>query len=165
MCYSAQVIADWREYAREHGAALTLHDFWSVYSQRLSDPSIRIPKAMDAAFMRDPPIGELEAQLQRVIADWKTQQIGKLEPEMFVQRKRLADAQRKLQVKPSKGAADSARIAANKVEQALRRLGNLNRTELQPGDARIYPGWYALVMVQEAGRRVIKPMRSRASSR
>lgn len=25
--------------------------------------------------------------------------------------------------------------------------------------ARIFPGWYALVMVMEGGRRVIKPMR------
>jgi putative SOS response-associated peptidase YedK len=159
MCYSAQVIADWRQYAREHEATLTLHDFWSLYSQRLSDPSIRIPKAIDAAFTREAPSSDLDAQLQCAIAQWKAQQIGTLEPEMFVQRKRLADAQRKLQLKPSKSATESARIAANKVEQARRRLGNLNRVELQPGDARIYPGWYALVMVQEGGRRVIKPMR------
>jgi hypothetical protein len=36
----------------------------------------------------------------------------------FAQRKRLADAERKLQTKPTKAASESRRIAGNKIEAA-----------------------------------------------
>lgn len=35
----------------------------------------------------------------------------------------------------------------------------MRRTDLKDGDSRIYPGYYAPVMVMEHGERVIKPMR------
>src|SRR3546814_1765425 len=47
----------------------------------------------------------------------------------------------------------------DKVEAALRRLGDLKRTELLPRDNRIYPGTYAGVMVSEDGKRILRPMR------
>lgn len=38
-------------------------------------------------------------------------------------------------------------------------LEDLKSTEIKPRDSRIFPGWYAPVMVWENGRRVVKPMR------
>lgn len=35
----------------------------------------------------------------------------------------------------------------------------MRRTDLIDEDSRIFPGWWAPVMVMENGRRVIKPMR------
>ena len=83
----------------------------------------------------------------------------KLEQELFKQRKRLADAERSMQAKPTKAAEESLRIAHNKIDAARRRLGALQRTELLDRDSRIFPGNYAPVLVVEDGRRVIKPMR------
>jgi len=39
------------------------------------------------------------------------------------------------------------------------KLADIRRATLVDEDARIFPGWYAPVMVMEGGRRVIKPMR------
>ena len=39
------------------------------------------------------------------------------------------------------------------------RLAALRRSVPEPDDARIYPGWYAPVMVWQDGRRVVLPMR------
>jgi putative SOS response-associated peptidase YedK len=45
------------------------------------------------------------------------------------------------------------------VDWALGKLADLRRTEPKDKDARIFPGWYAPVIVMENGRRVVKPMR------
>jgi hypothetical protein len=50
-------------------------------------------------------------------------------------------------------------IATNKVESYLQRLADLKRSEPQPDDTRIFPMYFAPVVVTDAGRRVIQPMR------
>ena len=39
----------------------------------------------------------------------------------------------------------------------------MNRTELNSQDARIFPGWYAPVIVSDGGRLVVRPMRTSAA--
>jgi len=51
------------------------------------------------------------------------------------------------------------RIATNKIASIKGKLEELKSTELTPRDSRIFPGWYAPVMVMENGRRTVKPMR------
>jgi putative SOS response-associated peptidase YedK len=87
------------------------------------------------------------------------QETSRFEQELFRQRKRLADAERTLATKTTKAATESKRIATDKVEWALSKLSDLRRTELVDEDARIFPGWYAPVMVMREGRRVVLPMR------
>jgi hypothetical protein len=74
-------------------------------------------------------------------------------------RKRLADPERALTTKPAKPAAESKRIATDKVAWCLAKLSTLRRNDSIGEDARIFPGWYAPVIVIEGGQRVVKPMR------
>lgn len=78
---------------------------------------------------------------------------------MFEQRNRLADAERALQAKATKTVFENKRIATEKIDAFLRRLGDLRRPTPQARDGRIFPSHYAPVMVNENGERVIKPMR------
>lgn len=157
MCYSAQVRAEYRLYVRQYGAVLDIQEFYELFWRRSLDSKIKVPKAMEAAF--NDPQNEVERQIKTAIDAFASEQTVKLEQDLFKQRKRLADAQRTLQAKPTKAAAESQRIATDKIEGALRKLADLRRTELQDRDSRIFPGQYAPVMVMENGRRVIKPMR------
>ena len=157
MCYSAQIWADYRKYVRNWGADLGIADFIRIYWTRQQQPSIRIPKAMDAAFATPQTDGERE--VKALIDAFDAGQATKLEQELFKQRKRLADAERTMQAKTTKAATESRRIATDKIAWALGKLADLKRTESKDRDARIFPGWYAPVMVIEDGRRVIKPMR------
>jgi putative SOS response-associated peptidase YedK len=158
MCYSAQVIAEYRLYVRLYGADISFEEFVGLYWMRTQDRSIKIPKAIDAWF--ESPENEQAKEIAGHIAEFKKQEGLRLGGDLFKQRKRLADAERRLQAKPDlKGAADDKRIATNKVEQILGWLSDMRRTELTDQDRRIYPGWYVPVMVMENGRRVIKPMR------
>jgi hypothetical protein len=112
---------------------------------------------MDAAFS-DPESDE-EREIKTLIDAFDAEQATKLEQELFKQRKRLADAERTLQTKTTKAALESKRIAGEKVEWCLGKLNDLRRAELNDEDHRIFPGWYAPVLIGRAGRRFVIPMR------
>jgi putative SOS response-associated peptidase YedK len=157
MCYSAQVRADYHKYVREWGADIDIKEFVRMYWEQQQGAKLRIPKAMDAAFAN--PQTDDERKIKALIDEYHAEQIGKLEQEIFAQRKRLADAERTLQAKVTKAATESKRIATDKVSKALGKLADIRRTELKDRDSRIFPGGYAPVMIVENGRRVVKPMR------
>ena len=157
MCYSAQVWADYRLYVRQYGAELDIKEFYELFWRRSGDSKVKIPKAMEVAFAE--PKTEAEQQIKSAIDAFAAEQSIKLEQDLFKQRKRLADAERTLQAKPTKAATESKRIAADKIEWGMGKLSDLRRTELKDRDSRIFPGHYAPVMVMDKGQRVIKPMR------
>ncbi|GAB3377095.1 hypothetical protein GCM10027431_32600 [Lysobacter rhizosphaerae] len=142
---------------RLFGANISIRDFVRIYWERREGAKVKIPKAMDAAFAR--PQSEEEGQILEMVRAFDAEQAGKLEQELFKQKKRLADAERTLQTKTTKAATESKRIATDKISWSLGKLADLKRTELIGEDSRIFPGWYAPVMVMEDGKRVIKPMR------
>lgn len=157
MCYSAQIWAEYKKYTRLYGAEIDIATYAELFWNRLEDVRIKIPKAMEEGFSaRD---DDQERQIERAIDQYKTQQASKLEQELFKQRKRLADAERTLVSKTTKAATEAKRISTSKIDWALSKLADLRRVELKDSDSRIYPGYYAPVMVVENGKRVIKPMR------
>jgi putative SOS response-associated peptidase YedK len=157
VCYSAQIKADYLKFLRQWGASLSLREFFDVYWQRSVSAKLKIPKSLDALFA-EPKSGD-ERKIKALIDAFDAAETTRVEQELFKQRKRLADAERSLQAKPTKAAAESRRIATDKVEWCLGKLADLRRTELEDRDARIFPGWYAPLMVAEHGQRVVKPMR------
>ncbi|MGA9422107.1 MAG: SOS response-associated peptidase family protein [Rhodanobacteraceae bacterium] len=162
MCYSAQIQADYRKYVRLWGADIDLREFHRLYWDRSQGARIKIPKAMDAAFAN--PANKDEQAIKALIDAWDAQEASRLEQDLFRQRKRLADAERVLSTKPTKAAAESRRIASAKVAWILGKLAALRRSEPLDEDARIFPGWYAPVMLVREGRRVVMPMRYQCRS-
>lgn len=157
MCYSAQIKADYARFVRTYGARMDLDEFIRLYWEREQGTAMLIPKAVDAMFLE--PRTPQEQCIKEMIERINRSQAAKLEEELFAQRTRLADAERALQTKATKAAAESKRIAGNKIEALRRRLDDLRRMEPLERDARIFPGHYAPVMVMENGERVVKPMR------
>jgi putative SOS response-associated peptidase YedK len=157
MCYSAQIKADYLKFVRHWGPVMDLHEFFDTYWRRLNDPKVKIPRAVDALFT-DPQTND-ERRVQAQIDEFNAAETTRQEQELFAQRKRLADAERTLAVKTTKAATESKRIATSKVERAMSRLSSLRSTTVADDDARFFPGWWVPVMVQEGGKRVIKPMR------
>ena len=159
MCYSAQIQADYRKYVKQFGADIGIEEFFDLFWRRLSDARIKIPKALEAAFAN--PADETAQRIKACIDEFAAQQTVQLEQDLFAQRRRLADAERTLQRQATKSAAESKRIATDRITAILGRLGDLRRADLVDSDARIFPGHYAPVLVMEHGRRVVKPMRYR----
>jgi putative SOS response-associated peptidase YedK len=158
MCYSAQILADYRKFVRMFGARISIKEFIQLFWERAEGSSkAKVPKAMEDAFLE--PQSDDEREVRALIDRFNAQQVTKLEQDLFKQRARLADAERSLQTKVTKAATESRRIATDKIEWTLGRLDDLRRTSPKAEDSRIFPGHYAPVMVMENGQRVIKPMR------
>jgi len=157
MCYSAQIWAEHRKYVRAFGVEIDIKEYVKLFWQRNENDRIKIPKAMEESFTA--PQGEDEAGIKSLADAYKVQQADKLAQELFKQRKRLADAQRSLVPKTTKAATEAKRIASNRIEWILAKLADSRRTELMDSDSRIYPGYFAPVLIVENGKRLIRPMR------
>jgi putative SOS response-associated peptidase YedK len=158
VCYSAQVEADYKKYVKMFGAHMDLAEFARLYFERAEGRlKAKFPKAMDDAFVH--PQNDVEAEIKQMIERYNLDQSKALEEELFKQRARLVAAERTLQTKTTKAAAESKRIAADKIEAALGRIDDIRRTELLARDSRIFPGNYAPVLIQENGQLVVRPMR------
>jgi len=166
VCYSAECWAKYDNYVREFGADVDIKAFWTLYlnrdeqyraRQRLSD-GMKIPKGMDLNFMR--PRTELERKIQDLIAVWNGRRLVESEAELAKQQARLAAAEAKLDVKETKAALNEQRIASNKIKQMQRWIEDAKRTRHDPArDDRIFPDWYAPVLIIENGKKVVRPMR------
>ena len=154
MCYSAQLQAAYLRYLRETGAQMDMDQFVEIFGARVSDSSIRIPRAIERWF--DEPRNEGERKIKGFIDEWRAAEITRLEREAFAQKKRLADAERTLASKPTKAAAESQRIATNKIQQALARLDRLKALQPDPEEARIFPLHYAPIVMQVGGKRLLR---------
>jgi putative SOS response-associated peptidase YedK len=158
MCYSAQIQADYRKFVRTFGALMDIDEFARLFFERAEGVNkAKIPKAMEDAFAA--PETDAEREIKVLIDEFNRAQASKLEQELFKQRKRLADAERTLLTKVTKAATESQRIATDKIAWTRVKLDDMQRTEPEPRDSRIFPGHYAPVMVMENGRLVVKPMR------
>lgn len=157
MCYSAQIKSSYAKYVRKWGAEISIRDFYRLYWLRSEGEKIRIPRAIDTWFAS--PASDDERQIRDLIERWNASESSRLEAELFAQKQRLNKAERALAEKPTKKAAEDKRIATSKIDAAITKLALLRSAELAPDDSRIFPAWYAPVVVIDDGRKVIKPMR------
>lgn len=157
MCYSAMVWADYRKYVKLFGARISIQEFVKLFELRAAGGRVKVPKAMEAAFQEAQ--SDDERRVKALIDHYNAQETTRLQQDLFKQRTRLADAERKLATKFTKAATESKRVAADKIDWTVRRLAEIERTSVKERDSRIFPGHYAPVMVMENGERVVKPMR------
>jgi putative SOS response-associated peptidase YedK len=158
MCYSARIESKWKRYVREMEARIEYSDFLELARLRLADPSqYRLPRGFDLEFA-DAQTDE-ERAIGGLVGQYRRGQVTKLETEIFAQRKRQAEAERKLAVKQTKAAAESMRIATSKVQQALGKLSLLTDDKPHANDYRIFPRNYAPIMLMRGGVKVLAPAR------
>lgn len=157
MCYSAQIKAEYQRYVRAYGADIDLHEYYDLYWRRRQGAKLKIPRGVDLSFSA--PQTDEERRIKALIDETDAEQAWQWQQELARQKQRLARAEAALATKPTKKAQDEARIAANKTAQLRGWLEDLQRTEPQAKDSRIFPGHYAPVMVSEHGRRVVRLMR------
>lgn len=125
-----------------------------TYRRRQTDDSIKISKAFDANF--NSPENPAEEKIKKLIDDYNEKRASKLEADLFKQRKRLADSERKLKEKETKKALEDQRISSTKIKWLINKISDLKRTELKPSDSRIFPMTYAPIIVSEKGEWVLK---------
>jgi putative SOS response-associated peptidase YedK len=154
MCYSAKLTQSLKEYLRLTGAVADLAQIETVLQGRLTERAVRIPRGFERNF--DEPQSEHEQRIRSLLDQYRNESVTKLEQEVFAQKKRLADAQRKLKDKETKAARNEERIATDKIEAALGKLALLKGTQPHPSDDRIFPMSYAPIVVEVDGKRLVR---------
>lgn len=138
---------------------------WGLFEELLRhrlDRDIKVSRALKANFESEALTGtvsDAERNAREHIEAYRAMRAESLEGEIFKQKRRLADAQRSLKDKETRRAREDERIAGNKIEVALSRLADMKRAESVERDRRIFPMYYAPLLIEEAGRRWIRPMR------
>jgi len=160
MCYSAKIAADYKAYVRKYGAKVDYEAFRKMLGFRLADTRIIIPKGvLDAFKSSDMDTADAQACRDLVIQIAKAD-ATRWEQQLFEQKTRFNEAEKKLAVKETKSALESRRISGDKIQQAQRKLEDLQRTEAKEIDQRIYPGSFCPVLIHdEAGQSWVRPMR------
>jgi putative SOS response-associated peptidase YedK len=133
---------------------MDIDQFVEIFGARITDSSIRIPRAIERWF--DEPKTDAERKIKGYIDQWRSAEITRLEREVFAQKKRLADAERTLATKVTKAATESQRIATHKIETALTRLDRLKAVQPHPAEARIFPLNYAPIVMQVGDQRLMR---------
>jgi putative SOS response-associated peptidase YedK len=147
--------AEYDQYRRLTGAEMDLEQFMEICGWTPeSDERRVVPRAVERWF--DDATGGVAARIRESIRLRRAAQEAAWQQELFAQKKRLAEAERKLAAKPTKAAAESQRIATAKIDALLARLNRLNDTRRQPQDARIFPMHYAPIVVEQGGRRLVR---------
>jgi putative SOS response-associated peptidase YedK len=142
------------QYLKRTGAEMDIDQFIEIFGARNTDPTVRIPRAVERWF--DAPNSEAERRIKALIDEYRAAETSKLEREVFAQKKRQADAERTLATKVTKAATESKRIATDKIEKALTRLDRLKAEKPHPAEARIFPMHYAPLVIQDGNRRVVR---------
>jgi putative SOS response-associated peptidase YedK len=157
MCYSAVVVQNLDLLAHQAKARTDVEQFADLFARRAAGEALKLSRALEANFLA--PTTPVEKRIAADIQAFHAAQAGEWESELFKQKKRLADAERKLKARATQKAREDRRIANNKIEWLLNKLADLKRTQPKPADQRIFPFWYAPVIVEEGGKRLIRPMR------
>jgi len=148
------IVESYQRYLRMTGAEMDLDQFMEIIGFRAAGAPLRIARAVDRWF--DEPASDRERAIKALIDQHRSSMIARLEKELFTQRKRLVDAERKLAAKPTKAATESARIAGDKIEKARRDLPLYTGDAPTPLDGRIFPFTYAPVVIQDGDRRLLR---------
>jgi putative SOS response-associated peptidase YedK len=163
MCYSAEVMEDFRLYERM-GGTLDVHAFAQMMdARRVSGDLFKVvPKAMRAPF--DQPRNEGEQRVRDKMLDAYRAGTLAIEEEIATQTERLVKADAVLaSAKPTKKAENDKRVATNKIAAARERLEEIQSQAESDGFGRMWPGQYAPVLIRDhvTGERMIVPARYR----
>ena len=154
MCFSANVQQNIKKLSQQFDAKVDQENFESMFQRRITDDSIKLPKALEFNFAK--PQSPFEIKIKSLIDTYHSKKITTLEVELFKQKKRLVDAERKLGEKETKKNLEEQRISSRKIKWYFEKISNLKRSEVRPFDDRIFPMTYAPIIVSENDRRIIK---------
>jgi putative SOS response-associated peptidase YedK len=158
MCYSALVRQNLLWLAKRYGAEVAWEMFEELFRRRVDDNDIQLARSLDVHVLQ--MADEHARRSQAYIEQYRADRSRVWEQELFKQRKRLVEAQRKLQVKETKAARNEARIATDKLAALAEKLSSLRSEQLRPVDSRIFPKkYYVPLIVNDGARLVIRPMR------
>lgn len=157
MCFSARVKQDLHKLSRRYNAEVAWDKFEDLFRHRLEGGDVKVSRALERNY--DGILLPAKERTKLYIEQYAQERIAEWEEAIFKQRRRLVSAEESLKSKVTKTASEERRKAKKKIDTLLNRLADIRRQELREKDERIFPMTYAPVIVDDAGHRIIRPMR------
>lgn len=157
MCFSARVQQKLEHLSRRYGAEVAWEEFERLFEARLEGADVKVARQLERNFSA--PSTDVQRRTKAAIDHYNAELLQKWETEVFTQRRRLAEAEETLAVKPTKKASEDKRIATDKIATLLRRICDQRSSAPDPNEGRIFPMMYAPIIAQIDGKTVIRPMR------
>lgn len=144
-----------RKAEKEYLAHISYDEFVSVYRMRDRDPSLKIPGGMTAQLLELG--GTAAAEIKRLDNKFRVDSRRRNQASLQVESEELLE----LEAKQSKKVTKTTEKA---IAVKLRKIQKLQEAIEAPaiatsGDYRIYPMYFAPIIIQEGGRRLIVPAR------
>lgn len=149
MCYSALVEMDLKKYRTAFGTKVERAPVTDIFERRAAGEKIEIPTAFERNFLE----GEGVPGLRELILEYRDKREQELERKLFAARARLAEAERRVEKRPSKAAAKEKAVAERQIARFLRRLGK------HEPESRVYAFQWAPLVIWERGARRVELMR------
>lgn len=149
-----------KKYGLKFQARIQYDLYEELMERRLAGEKLNINLAMDEQFTKDPKTKE-EKKIAKAIEAFHAKKVSACEKELFVQTKRLADAERTLKTKETKKALEDKRIATKKIGFAKKNIKkHKNIKVFEESDTRIFPFHYmSMLYLDENGEKVVAPFR------
>lgn len=163
MCYSSKLWAEYQSLTKRYGGEISWDEFLRLVKMRENglDPDInfsfRIPDEMIAGLIAQGGSAAKEIVLYQ--RRWKVSEQRQLEQAIQDAGAEYLDAEEKLKTKATKTNQKALETKKRKLDKAKAALEYASRP---PADSyRIYPYYFAPVLLDEAGKRLIVPARFR----
>lgn len=157
MCYSAMVEQGLKNLGIRFKARVDYSLFEDLFRKRAEGEKIGVARALERNFAS--PTDPTEKKIREHILRFTTEQVTSFERELFTQKTRLADAERKLSAKPTKSAQKEKEVAERQIDRYRKRLERLHSKTPSENDSRIYAFDYAPLLLLEDGELKIVPLR------
>lgn len=145
--------------AKRYHARVDFDAYEALFLQRRDGVKLTIPRGIEAAFTTNPTTKQQQA-IVALVREWHAGQIAFREEELAKQRKRLSEAEKKLQQRETKKALNDQRIANKKIPWLEDKIHWHKLTRATDSDYRIYPQHYvSLVYNDQSGNLVVGPSR------
>src|SRR4030095_10152388 len=107
MCYSAKVSQNIKDLARQFSATMDYSEVERLMLERLAGRPIRLARGFEWNFANAQT--PEERRIKELGEAYRAKKVAELEQDLFKQKKRLADAERKLKINETKAALNDQR--------------------------------------------------------
>lgn len=159
MCYSSLVNRELKKTAARHRAKINIDAFVDLYAMRVKNPALKIPLGMDDGAI---DLGGMAGKsIAKHIRDFRTGEDARVAQALSDLHAEIAELEAKLAVKITKTAQDKLDAKLRKREKLIKPVADLSNSDTY----RIYPFYFAPVVVNDGAGRELIPMRFRVLPR
>lgn len=155
MCYSARIKANLKELSWEFRAQLDMDEFEHLFKMRLRHPELKLPFALDRYFLLSREAAE--ARLAKYVKEHLEGEKARFRAELKEAEEELAAIGEK---KPTKAGEKKIGVLERRMARLREKIVH-SVDAISPIDDRIFPMYFAPVILEENGQRRLVPARYR----